>query len=445
MEPHKSRPRVLLIAEAANPEWVSVPLEGWSSARALARIADVHLVTQIRNRDAILRAGLVEGTDFTAIDSEALTRPAYKLASILRGGAGKGWTIVQALSVLSYPYFEHLVWRRFGPRIKSGEFDLVHRIVPLTPAAPSSIARRCHVAGIPFVLGPLNGGLPWPKGFRATQRQENEWLSSVRSAYKLLPGYRSTRRHAAAIIAGSIDAWDQIHSQYHKNCFYIPENAIDPNRFPRRRNRQASSPVRAVFVGRLVPYKGADMLLEAAAPIIRSGKLQLNIIGDGPQMAELREIIGREGIEAGVTLRGWVEHDRVADHLIDSDLLTFPSIREFGGAVVLEAMAIGLVPVVVAYGGPAELVTEGTGFCIPLGSRAQIIEHLRGVLERIVAEPAQIEAKSLAAIRRVERLFTWEAKASQILEVYRWVLGQRPEKPDFPRPFPDDLGQEHAE
>src|SRR5688500_1245662 len=432
-------PRVLLIAEAANPEWVSVPLVGWSHARALAGVTDAHLVTQVRNRAAIERAGLVEGKDFTAIDSEAVARKAQQVSRMLRGGSGVNWPTATALQSLAYPYFEHLVWERFAHSLRLGEFDLVHRITPLSPTTPSMIASQLASLRprVPFVLGPLNGGVPWPKGFDQARRREKEWLSYVRDVYKLLPGYRGTREHASAILIGSRDTWRQMPPQYHGKCFYLAENAIDPGRFQKRRCRVARLPIKAVFIGRLVPYKGADMLLEAALPLLKDGRMTLDVVGDGPQMPKLREIVARESLGSAVTLAGWVKHEQVQDRLVDADVLAFPSIREFGGGVALEAMAAGVVPVVTNYGGLGELVSDKTGFLIAMGAKAEIIGRLRSTLTHLADHPEAIDAKSHHAHRRAHEQFTWAAKAQQTLAVYDWVLGRRAEKPQFAMPTPD--------
>ncbi len=136
-------------------------------------------------------------------------------------------------------------------------------------------------------------------------------------------------------------------------------------------------------------------------------------------------------------LTGWIEQSQVHRYLQEADVLAFPSIREFGGAVALEAMASGAVPIVMRYGGPAELVTPSTGYLLEMGSRSEIVARLRGVLEQIVSEPSQLEARRRSGLARVRTAFTWSAKARQVAEVYRWVLGERPDKPDFGMPLPD--------
>lgn len=435
------RPRVLILAEAANPEMVSVPLVGWSLAEALRSVADIHLVTQSRNREAILRAGWVEGRDFTIIDSERVARPLWRLTNLLGVGAssGKGWTVSQAISVLSDAYFDRVAWKTLGARVKAGEWDIVHRVTPLSPIKPSRFGRRAASAGVPFVMGPLNGGVPWPAGYERQRGKEREWLSKLRGAVRLIPGRRATWRAASAILVGSRHTGSEVVADCQHKVIYIPENGINPDRFPSSAvSKRSEGPLRACFVGRLVPYKMPDLLIEAAAPLLASGKMRLDVIGNGPMLQELQEMVRQKELTSQVTFHGFLPHTEVAQAMRDCDVLTFPSIREFGGGVVLEAMALGLPPLVVDYAGPGELVDSAIGYKIPICRADELAVRLRATLEQIVMNPAVLSELSQAAKNRVHEKFLWSRKAEQISDVYAWVLGGRPDKPE---PFPMDRDQ----
>lgn len=433
------RPKILLLAESCNPEWFSAPLIGWSYYEFLCRVADVHLVTRVRNCPALERQGLRRGQDYTAIDTEFLFKPMERLVRLLCG-PNKGWAILMGLSVPSYLLFEFIAWRRFAARLRS--FDLVHRITPVSPTVPSPFAQWCHKLGVPFVLGPLNGGLPWPKQYPDLRKQEGERLSYFRSLFRFVPGYRTTREAASAIIVGGASAYHEIPDQWKSKTFYIPENAIDPQRFPQPASRTAQDytnrPIRAVFLGRLVPYKACDILLEAGADLMRTGRMTLTVIGSGPEEPHLHALVEKLGIAQAVNFTGELPHPHIAEHLANADILTFPSVHEFGGAVVLEAMAMGVVPVISDYGGPAELASPQCAFLVPLQERAPYTQAYKATLHAIAENPTQLLSLSENGRLRVERLFTWPKKIEQIMAIYQWALGKRTQKPDWGMPFRDD-------
>jgi len=103
--------------------------------------------------------------------------------------------------------------------------------------------------------------------------------------------------------------------------------------------------------------------------------------------------------------------------------------------VVLEAMALGLVPAVLNYGGPAELVPPGAGFTIPLGSRSVVIRGFADCFQQLIERPQMLTGLSERARAHVFRNYTWEAKAIQMLDVYDWVLRHRVAKPDWGTPL----------
>src|SRR6478672_5371495 len=156
--------RVALLADDFNPEWPSLPVVGFNYAVALADHADVTVFTHIRNKQDLEKLGQL-GFKIIYLDNEYIASPMYKFALWLRGGDELGWTIQIASNYLPYLEFERLALRRI--RDDKTPFDLVHRITPMSPTLPSYAAGR---TATPFLIGPLNGNLPWPREFAAEQR-----------------------------------------------------------------------------------------------------------------------------------------------------------------------------------------------------------------------------------------------------------------------------------
>jgi len=94
-------------------------------------------------------------------------------------------------------------------------------------------------------------------------------------------------------------------------------------------------------------------------------------------------------------------------------------------------MALGVVPMIVDYAGPGELVSSRTGYKVPIGPRFDIIRTFKATLEDVVNNPSALPELGANASDRVARLFTWEAKARQIADVYDWVLDNKATKPSF--------------
>ena len=173
------------------------------------------------------------------------------------------------------------------------------------------------------------------------------------------------------------------------------------------------------------------MLLKAAAPLLRDGRMTLDVIGDGPLLNALKEQVHVDGLDKAVQFHGWIDHGAVQDIMTNCALFAFPSIREFGGGVVLEAMALGIPPLIVDYAGPGELVKSGLGFKVPIGSKSEIIAGFRKELEKIADNPDILPKMGEASRQYVQDKFTWDQKAKQVVQVYDWVLGKRKDRPQL--------------
>ena len=311
-------------------------------------------------------------------------------------------------------------------------FDVVHRVTPVSPTMPSLMARRCAVAGVPMILGPINGGLPWPAEYPEL-RGGRARVAVLRA--RRLPRGAGLRRHP-------------------------PLRRRDPRRIagdaapnPRRLPRQVRLPAGERHRSRTVPghpsggdqdaaspgplrrppraLQGRATSITAAAPALREGRLRLTVVGDGPERERLEALVAAEGVGGAVSFAGRVPPQEVRHRYGASDLLLFPSVREFGGGVVLKRWRWAWRPWSWTMAGRASSSRPRRG------SRCRW--RRAGRWSRACGTRWSGRSRTSPRSRRwarprgagAESLFTWDAKADQVGEVYAWVAGERAGKPRF--------------
>jgi glycosyltransferase involved in cell wall biosynthesis len=170
------------------------------------------------------------------------------------------------------------------------------------------------------------------------------------------------------------------------------------------------------YVGRLVPGKRVDVLIDAFAAL-RLARKRLLIIGEGPQQESLQRQAQARGVGAQVTFTGYRE-DRL-QLLASLDVFVLPSESEGIPRCLLEAMAASVPVIASDIPGCRALVRHGeTGELFAVGD----VAGLAGALQRAAASPAQRLARAAAGRRHVREHYSAAAMAEQYLALYRRLL-----------------------
>ncbi|WP_377480366.1 MAG: glycosyltransferase family 4 protein [Microcoleus anatoxicus] len=423
---NKQKLKVLLIVEQCNPEWASVPLVGYNFFHKINKLVDATLVTHIRNKSALEKHPEYEKVFY--LEESNLNKQYYKIVAKVTANGRVNWPLYNALSYPIYEEFNRQVYQKFQTQILNGDYDIVHAITPMMPRYPFKVVTVCQQT--PFILGPVNGGIPFPPGFQETAKQEFAQFNFLRAVGRaLIPGYVETYKKADKILAGSTYTLNML-----KDLFAIPDERIDlfyengiSDEFLNATHikNKESKEINLLFVGRLVPYKCADIVIEAIGrldPVIKN-KIRLTIVGDGPERNNLENRVQELKLGEIVSFAGWVNQQETLDYYRKADIFCFPSIREFGGAVVMEAMACGLPCIVANNGGIGEYVNEETGFKIEPNSREYLTEELTSKIQLLVEDDRLRESMSAKAMEKAKE-FAWDKKAEKIVEIYQKMLGE---------------------
>jgi colanic acid/amylovoran biosynthesis glycosyltransferase len=187
--------------------------------------------------------------------------------------------------------------------------------------------------------------------------------------------------------------------------------SVDTDRFsPPQLPRTNDGSLRILDVGRLVPEKGAPVLLDAVAQLAGRGvEVELRLVGGGELEAQLGAEIERRGLKDRVVLVGPVGQDEILAQYHWADVFCLPSFQEGLPVVLMEAMATELPVVTTPINGIPELVKDGCNGPLVAPGRADL---LADALAELAMDPERRRHLGEQARRDVVAGFALDACAA---------------------------------
>jgi len=183
---------------------------------------------------------------------------------------------------------------------------------------------------------------------------------------------------------------------------------------------------RILFIGRLIEWKGVEILIRAMAVVIRKKpQAILSIVGDGPERYKLEYLAKDLGISQNVQFLGRVSDSALEELYSEASVFVLPSREHMGmvmeglGMVLLEAMARGVPVIGSATGGITDIIKDGeNGFLVP----PENTEILAEKILLLTSDEALIRHFRERGRKSVETGFSWDEVSKQFSEVYTKVL-----------------------
>ena len=397
--------RILIVAEHASAKFGGEAILPLSYFRFLREAGvEVWMLVHARTRDELNAVLGSEASRVFYIEDNLLNIACHKL--------GQLWPtrIADFTFGMFSQLHNQLRLRRIAKQlVASLGVDIVHQPIPVSPKVPSFM----HGLGAPVVIGPMNGGMDYPPAYQKSGSIEEIIISVLRSVANIVNRVIPGKMRAACLLIAN----DRTASALPDCVKSVPtttlvENGVDLRLFEGTDGQTAlvTTGANIIYVGRLVDVKRVDLLIDACILLRGLEDMKLHIVGDGP----LRARLGAQAAPLGdkVVFHGRLPQDEVATLMARSTVLVLPSMRECGGAVVLEAMASGCPVIATAWGGPLDYLTEECGILIAPSTPNQFVADLANAISKLIRSPELAKKYAEAAKRRVARHFDWRHRNS---------------------------------
>lgn len=381
--------------------------------KQIARFHDVWTLTNGADRPSIEQALMEEpipNVTFCYVDLPSWLRPLVGY----QGGIQFYYFLWQMRS-----YFAaRSLHKRFG-------FDLFHHITYANDWMASFVGA---LLPLPYIRGPGGGAHRTPKGLEQEYSAGGRLWEKVRSAgqwvFRHDPFYLRGQSRASAILVCNRESMAKIPSRWFHKAHLFPVNGISSKDLAlASQTKPDGLQFRILTAGTLIRVKGIGLAIKAFSEFARKHPPAIfNIIGSGPEEPHLRSIVHETQLETEVSFIPAMPRDDLLCEMACHDVFLFPSLRDGGGAVVIEAMCAGKPTVCLDTGGPGMHITDECGIKVAPRSPTHTVRELAEALERLYLDKDLRQRLGDSARQRAEQLYHWDRLGERLLDIYEIAL-----------------------
>jgi glycosyltransferase involved in cell wall biosynthesis len=401
--------KILLSAFAFAPNVGSEPGVGWRWAIELAKQHDVTVVTDVTRRSSVEADGVQLPSNLRV----AYYRPGWLRAVPLNSTTAQLLYTVWQFGLLGFARRLH----------REQKFELAIHCTYGVFRHPSFLG----YLGIPFVFGPVGGGedAPWSLKKSIHGREKiKELLRTLLNKVTLFdPFLWLAYSKTTLILTKTEDTRLALPWPFRRRAIVYPEIGIDAPVGIQAVARRQDEPLRVLFAGRLLGWKGAHLAIRAVACAAAKGvPIEFTLLGKGPFESELRRVAGTLGIQSTIRWVSQLPQQELFTLFQTMHCFLFPSLHDSSGNVVLEAQANGLPVICLDLGGPVTLVTSETAMVVSTKgcNEAAVIEGLAGALSKLAGNEGKRLAMANAAIAHAQDM-SWENRVKGALALVEGI------------------------
>jgi len=388
---------------------------GWHYVKQISQSHNVQVMTRSFNRPALeerLRNKEIEGIVFHYLDLPDWLNRAMRH---------------QHYGVRLYYFFWQVLAGRYARHLhRTEKFDLFHQVTFSNDWMPSFAGPALP---IPFIWGPIGGGQRVPKPLMrilsARERHRERMRVALQRVWRATPFRKKCARNAAAILVCNRETGENFRGQEAK-IWQFPVNGISSGHLspaPTVLSTEEKPRLTILYAGRLDGIKGLPLGLQAFSWHLETyPDSSLEIVGEGPELVPLQRLAKSLKVEDKVRFVPWLPREEVIRRMTTCDVFLFPSLRDGGGAVVVEAMASGRPVICLDVGGPGFHVQPEWGIKIAPREPKAVSADMAKALNMLSSDGEMRLRLGQAARRRAEEYYLWERLGERTQQIYSSVL-----------------------